>query len=78
VLPALKVGGVYTARVLALGGDGRMRIALGGEVLEARCAASVAAGATVDVEVDRLWPEVVLRIRPGSEVHAPGKKFRVP
>ncbi|HNX19549.1 MAG TPA: hypothetical protein PKG80_04690 [Acidobacteriota bacterium] len=63
MLPALKVGGVYRARVEALMADGRVRLSLDGMRVDARCEAGLAEGTLVEVEVDRLWPDVVLRVR---------------
>jgi hypothetical protein len=74
MLPALKVGGLYVARVLGQAGDGRVLIELGGVTMPARAEAPVKAGQTVTVEVDSLNPVVVLRIVPDrQEVPVEGK-----
>jgi membrane protein implicated in regulation of membrane protease activity len=64
VLPALKVGGLYAARVLGTVASGRVSIELGGETLTARAEAPVRAGQRVVVEVESLVPTVVLKIAP--------------
>lgn len=64
MLPALKVGGVYAARVISDAESGRVAIELGGVVMLARAQAPVRAGQSVTVEVDSLNPVVVLRILP--------------
>ncbi|GEM_PF-4524738 len=63
MLPALRVGGVYRARVESLLVGGRVRIDLKGETLCARCEAAVREGEIIDIEVLRIRPEVVLKIR---------------
>lgn len=62
MLPALRIGGVYTARVRGRGPDGRVRLELGGMTVAARCALPLCSGDIVEVEVDRIRPEVVLRV----------------
>ena len=74
MLPALKVGGLYVARVLGQASDGRVVIELGGVTMPARAEAPVKAGQAVTVEVDSLNPVVVLRIVPDrQEVPVEGK-----
>lgn len=63
MLPALKVGGVYRASVLQILADRRIRILVEGEVLLARVETQVREGEQVFVEVDRLMPELVFRVR---------------
>jgi hypothetical protein len=63
MLPALRVGRRYAARVVELWADGRVRLALSDHQLVARAEAPVRLGETVEVEVIRLVPEVVLRVR---------------
>ena len=63
MLPALKVGGRYRAVVERIVSSRRIVIRLGGERLSARIEAPVREGETVIVEVERLLPEVVLRLR---------------
>jgi hypothetical protein len=72
MLPALKIGGVDAARVAAIHPGGRISLVLGGTTLLARCAAGIAEGETVEVEVDRITPELVLRVRRSA-----GKSCRV-
>ncbi|RMG47384.1 MAG: hypothetical protein D6718_03655 [Acidobacteria bacterium] len=62
-LPALRVGGLYRARALRLLPDGRVRLQLGGGTVTARALRPVRAGQALVVEVVRLCPEVVLRVR---------------
>jgi hypothetical protein len=64
VLPALKVGGFYAARVIGTVGAGRVSIELGGETLSARTEVPVHPGQRVLVEVESLVPVVILRIAP--------------
>lgn len=60
--PALAVGGSYQAEVIVRGADGRVQLRLAGVLVSARTALRLAAGDRVEVEVDRLRPEVVLRV----------------
>ncbi len=81
MLPALKVGGTYPARVVALLPDRRVRLALTDGSVDARCEAPLTRGETVTVEVDRLFPEVVLRVRrpagaAGGRQEVPGVTHR--
>ncbi len=69
MLPALRVGGLYEARVARLMPGGRVRIVLSGETLAARAETSMREGDELTVEVVRLHPELVLRV-----AHPPGKK----
>lgn len=72
MLPALKVGGVYPARVRGEQAGGRIAIELGGEVMMARAEVPVRPGQRVMVEVDSLNPVVVLRIVSGRQ-EMPGR-----
>ncbi|MBP7146477.1 MAG: hypothetical protein KBD01_02955 [Acidobacteria bacterium] len=63
MLPALAIGEVYAARVTALMSDGRALLELGGLLVPARANAALRAGEDVWVEVLRLVPEVVLKLR---------------
>lgn len=63
MLPALAVGGVYRAEVVRLMADGRARMSVGGREVQAHARTALVEGETVWVEVERLQPEVVLRIR---------------
>lgn len=68
MLPALKVGGRYRASVERIVSSERIHIRLQGERLSARVTAPVREGEQVWVEVERLVPEVVLRLcRPRPE-----------
>lgn len=62
-LPALAVGNRYRASVRARTPDGRIVIELGGMQLSARAEAELEQAAEVEVEVIRLLPEVVLKLR---------------
>ncbi|UCF66046.1 MAG: hypothetical protein JSV80_09560 [Acidobacteriota bacterium] len=63
MLPALRVGGVHAARVMTLMADGRIRLLLGDALITARAEAQVREGESLTVEVLRLRPEVMLRVR---------------
>lgn len=71
MLPALKVGGLYRASVVGQADDGRILIALGGEIMKARSRTTVPPGTRVTVEVERLVPVVVLRIVQNSRQELP-------
>ncbi len=62
MLPALKVGGIYPARVARIEGDGRVRIVLAGTPLVARAERRLSRGQEVLVEVERIVPTLVLRV----------------
>jgi len=62
MLPALRVGGVYPARVARIEGDGRVRIVLEGTPLVARAERQLRRGEEVLVEVERIVPTLVLRV----------------
>ena len=62
MLPALKVGGVYPARVARIEGAGRVRIVLEGTPLVARAERPLRQGEEVLVEVERIVPTLVLRV----------------
>ena len=74
MLPALKVGGCYAARVLGAVTDGRVAIELGGETLSARTEVPVRSGQRVLVEVESLVPVVVLRIAADRQEVPPGRQ----
>lgn len=63
MLPALEVGRIYRAEVRDIFADGRILLEIGGVRLRARCETAVRIGETVELEVDRLRPGVVLKIR---------------
>mgnify|MGYP006311731043 CR=1 FL=1 len=71
MLPALKVGGLYQASVVGRADDGRILIALGGEIMRARSRTDVPRGTRVTVEVETLVPVVVLRIVQNSRQEVP-------
>lgn len=73
LLPALAVGSRYTARVAGRVADGRVRLELGGALLSARVEAPVTEGETVEIEVIRLLPEVVLRLHRETAAASGGK-----
>ncbi len=62
-LPALAVGRSYGAEVVSSGNDGRVLLRLQGMELPARTELPLRVGMRVDVEVMKLLPEVVLRVR---------------
>lgn len=61
-LPALAVGGCYGAEVVARSTDGHVLLRLEGFELPARTELPLSVGMRVDVEVMKLFPEVVLRV----------------
>ena len=63
MLPALRVGGVYQARVQSIRADRRVLLAIEQSSLVARVQTAVREGELLLVEVDRLLPEVVLRVQ---------------
>ena len=73
MLPALKVGGLYPAQVLDILPEGRVRLGLRDTVLEARTRRPLLRGEQVVVEVEQIWPELVLRVR-GAAVPAGGRQ----
>jgi hypothetical protein len=60
---ALAVGGVYRAEVVRLMADGRARMRVGEREVQAQARTALVEGETVWVEVERLQPDVILRIR---------------
>lgn len=63
MLPALEVGKTYLAKVRDIFADGRILLEIQGVKLRARCETAVRIGETVELEVDRLRPGVILKIR---------------
>jgi len=67
-LPALRVGGVYPARVVGRLAGGRVNLQLEGRSIPARTATPVSMGEGLQVEVLAIVPELVLRVV-GRERH---------
>ena len=72
MLPALKVGGRYRARVERIHADGRVTLVIKDVALDARAHAPLREGAQIDVEVETLLPEPVLRVLGNGRQDLPG------
>lgn len=67
-LPALSIGRAYPARVEEIYADGRVLLWVEGWLIQAQAEAAVVRGETVFVEVDQLYPRVVLRLKRPARV----------
>ncbi len=77
MLPALRVGGHYRARVERIHADGRVTLVIKDVAVDARAHAPLREGAQIEVEVETLLPEPVLRVIGSGRQELPGGSAEV-